>query len=187
MQTFEIILIAVALSIDAFAVSLAASAAGRIRGSRATFRIAFHFGLFQFLMPVLGWAAGAELEPLIKSVDHWMAFALLTVVGIRMIRAARAAGASVSPEDPSRGMTLLALSTAVSVDALAVGLSLGMLRMDIWTPSAIIGIITAVVSLAGVKLGTKISDRFGRITEMIGGIILILVGLRIVLSHIFGV
>ena len=186
MHFFELSLIALALSVDAFAVALAAAATGRVTGGRGAFRLSFHFGLFQFLMPVLGWAAGSALSRAIASFDHWFAFVLLTVVGVRMLRSSRRfeglprGGA----EDPSRGFSLLALSTAVSIDALAVGLGLGMMRIRIWTPSVVIGIVAAAMSLLGILLGTRLHSRFGRIAEVLGGVILILIAVRIVYTHL---
>ncbi len=187
MHSFDIIFIALALSIDAFAVALAASAAGHLRTPRAAVRIAFHFGLFQFLMPVLGWAAGATLAPLIQSVDHWVAFGLLAFVGGRMIHAARRDDDVPPSDDPSRGVSLVMLSTAVSVDALAVGLTLAMLGVEILLPAAVIGIVTATISLIGVFLGAKMHVRFGKIAETLGGVVLIVIGLRVVISHLFGI
>jgi putative Mn2+ efflux pump MntP len=184
MHAIDIIVVAIALSIDAFAVSLAASAAGRLPTPGAGFRLAFHFGLFQFLMPVLGWAAGATLEPLIESFDHWLAFGLLAVVGLRMISAGRKLEQPTRSDDPSRGMTLLALSTAVSIDALAIGLSLAVLRVSIWTPTIIIGLVSAAASLTGILLGTTIHSRFGRMAEVVGGVVLILIGVRVVVTHL---
>jgi manganese efflux pump family protein len=184
MPIVDIVVIAIALSVDAFAVSTAASAAGRINNRRAAGRIAFHFGFFQFLMPVLGWAAGATLEPLIESFDHWIAFVLLSAVGIRMIRASRNPDGEELVTDPSRGLALVTLSTAVSIDALAVGLSLAMLKIEIWTPSVIIGLVTAFATLVGVLLGRRLSSRLGKPSELIGGIVLILVAFRIVVEHL---
>lgn len=185
MRTVEVILIALALSIDAFAVSVAAAAAGRLAGTRASVRLSFHFGLFQFLMPVLGWSAGISLAPFIAPIDHWIAFVLLVFVGGRMIRAGGGSPGE-SSEDPSKGLTLVALSTATSIDALAVGLSLAVLGIEIWVPSTIIGIITACISFAGVILGGKLNARFGRQAEIVGGVVLILIAIRIVVSHLLG-
>ncbi len=185
MKTVEIILIALALSIDAFAVSVAAAAAGRLTSTRSSVRLSFHFGIFQFLMPVLGWSAGQALAPLIAPVDHWIAFGLLAFVGGRMIRAGTGTPGERT-DDPSRGMTLVALSTATSIDALAVGLSLSVLGVEIWVPSTIIGIITACVSFGGILLGSKLHVRFGRHAEIAGGIVLILIAVRIVVSHMTG-
>jgi putative Mn2+ efflux pump MntP len=186
MPFLELALVALALSVDAFAVALAAAATGRVGGSRGVFRLSFHFGLFQFLMPVLGWAAGSALSGAIASVDHWLAFALLGVVGVRMLRSARRfeglprGGA----EDPSRGMSLLALSTAVSIDALAVGLGLGMMRIRIWTPGVVIGLVASAMSLLGILLGSRLHERYGRIAEAVGGVILIAIAVRIVYTHL---
>ena len=186
MQAVEIILVALALSVDAFAVSLAAAASGRMNGSKSAFRLSFHFGLFQFLMPVIGWAAGATLAPLIASFDHWVAFVLLTVVGLHMLRSAQNPRGMRRRDDPSRGLALLTLSTAVSIDALAVGLSLAMLRIEIWGPSVVIGLVAAAMSWIGVSLGSKLHARLGRIAECVGGVILIAIAVRIVVIHTTG-
>jgi len=186
MQAVEIILVAFALSVDAFAVSLAAAASGRMSGPRSTFRLSFHFGLFQFLMPVIGWAAGSTLAPLIAAFDHWVAFVLLTAVGLRMLRAARHPAGEPRSDDPSRGLALITLSTAVSIDALAVGLSLAMLRISIWTPGVVIGVVAAAMSWLGILLGGKLHARFGRIAEFVGGVILIAIAVRIVIVHLTG-
>lgn len=178
MRFIEIVLIAVGLAMDAFAVSLAAGGSGRARGPRAAFRLSFHFGLFQAMMPVLGWYAGSRVAPFIASVDHWIAFLLLGFVGYRMIRP-EPEGSSSAGRDPSRGVTLVALSVATSIDALAVGFSLAMLNVAIWTPSIVIGVITAALSLVGLALGGRLGRSFGRRMEIAGGILLILIGLRI--------
>ena len=182
MSSVEVALIALALSIDAFAVSMAAAAAGRVHGPRAVFRLSFHFGLFQFLMPVVGWAAGATLEPLIASFDHWIAFLLLMVVGIRMLIPSNGSKA-MQLDDPTRGLMLLTLATATSIDALAVGLSLAMLRINVWLPSVVIGIVAASMSLVGIYLGSRLQVRLGRKAEILGGIILIFIAIRIVAEH----
>ncbi len=177
-------MIAVGLSMDAFAVSLGAAASGRVAGGRAAFRLSFHFGLFQFLMPVIGWGIGVSVAPLIVSVDHWIACALLGFVGARMIRTGLSADAALFASDPSRGWTLVMLSVATSLDALAVGLSLAMIAGPIWYPAVVIGIVTGTLTLAGVRLGTRLGTRFGKRMEVIGGAILIGVGLRILYLHL---
>ncbi len=187
MNSLELFLIAFALSIDAFAVSVAAASTGWVDGPRPTFRLSFHFGLFQFMMPVIGWAVGARLEPYIAPVDHWIAFGLLCFIGFRMLRSAKAGDSGEEARsDPSRGMMLVTLATATSIDALAVGLSLGMLNVNVWIPSVTIGIVTACVSLVGISLGTKLRRGFGRKAEMVGGVILIAIAVKIVLSHTIG-
>jgi putative Mn2+ efflux pump MntP len=185
MQFLEIVVIAVGLALDACAVSLAAGASGRAKGRRAAFRLSFHFGLFQFVMPVIGWFAGYRLAPLIESVDHWIALALLTFVGVRMIRSGLG-GSERLTRDPSRGMMLVTLSIATSIDALAVGLTLAMLQVEIWYPSVVIGIVTAALSLLGLRLGASLSRRFGRGMEIAGGVLLIVIGLRILVHHLTG-
>jgi putative Mn2+ efflux pump MntP len=183
MELLEIVLIALGLAMDAFAVCIAAGTLEFIRGIRPTFRLAFHFGLFQFMMPVVGWFAGNTIAAHVHAVDHWIAFGLLAFVGVRMIRSA------LDPEpgpqvDPSRGMTLVTLSVATSIDAMAIGFSLAMLRVSIWYPSAVIGVITGALCTLGVRLGGRLGARFGQRMSVVGGVILILIGLRIVVSHL---
>lgn len=179
-----IVLIALALSLDASAVALAASTAGRVVGRRAVFRLSFHFGLFQFLMPVLGWTLGATLEPVISAWDHWIAFLLLALVGGRMIRGAVRPGPETAASDPSRGIVLVLLAVATSIDALAVGFSLGMLRVRIWMPSIVIGIITAVMTVLAIVGGSRLGRWLGPKAQWAGGVVLILIGLRILVSHL---
>jgi putative Mn2+ efflux pump MntP len=183
MKFLEVACIAIGLAMDAFAVSLAAGASGRARGKRAAFRLSFHFGLFQFLMPVIGWLAGYRIAPVVSALDHWIALFLLSFVGVRMIRS------GLDPEnmptrDPSRGLTLVTLSIATSIDALAVGFSLAMLQVRIWYPSLTIGVITGFLSLAGLALGSRLGARFGQRTSVVGGVILILIGMHIVYVHL---
>lgn len=184
MPLWEILVIAVGLSMDAVAVSLAASATNRARGARATFRLSFHFGLFQFLMPVIGWFLGATVAPYIESVDHWIAFGLLAFVGGRMIRAGMSGPEEGPARDPSRGTTLVMLSLATSVDALAIGLTLAMLGNAIWYPSAVIGVVTGGLSLAAVLLGRRIGRGVGARMELVGGLALVAIGVRILSQHL---
>jgi putative Mn2+ efflux pump MntP len=179
----QIIIIAVGLAMDACAVSLAAGASGRSRGKRAAFRLSFHFGLFQFLMPVIGWFGGTYVAGPMAAVDHWVAFTLLTLIGGRMIRSSLR-DSDPSPLDPSRGAALIGLSLATSIDALAVGFSLAMLQVNIWQPSVAIGLVTAGLSLISLKLGSRLGARFGTRMELAGGILLILIGLRILIQHL---
>ena len=165
---------------DAFAVSLAAGAPGS-HGPRAVFRLAFHFGLFQFLMPVLGWLTDRQVAAPIGQLQDWAASGLLGVVGLRMMEAARETGDGANVrQDPSRGVTLVALCVATSLDALAIGFSLAMLRVNIWYPSAVIGVMTGLLSLVGVRLGTG----FGRRMEMLGGAILVFLAGRVLVAHL---
>jgi putative Mn2+ efflux pump MntP len=184
MAIYEIVFLALVLSIDAFAVSLVGAATGRLRGGRASFRLAFHLGFFQFLMPVLGWAAGKGLEPVIAGVDHWVAFGLLCVIAFRMIHSSIAGTPPEDAGDPSRGLTMLGLALATSIDALAVGFSMAILHINIWWPSVLIGVITAGACLLAILLGSRLEARFGRWAEVIGGLILVAIALRILFDHI---
>src|SRR6056297_488407 len=134
MSLTEIILISLSLAMDAFAVSVAAGTTGLLK-KRAIFRLSFHFGLFQFLMPVIGWYTGSRIAPLVSSVDHWLAFGLLIFVGVRMIIGGIKPPSEKMINDPSRGMTLVMLAVATSIDALAVGFSLAMMEIKIWYPA----------------------------------------------------
>jgi putative Mn2+ efflux pump MntP len=183
MPFYETFLVALSMAMDAFAVCLIAGALNQASGPRPAFRLSFHFGLFQFLMPVLGWLVGWTVEPLIRNYDHWIAFGLLAFVGVRMINAAVRGDEAQSP-DPSRGWTLVLLSIAVSIDALAVGLSLGVLGISVWYPALIIGVVTGALSLLGLFLGQRFGARLGKPVEIIGGAVLIAIGLRILFSHL---
>jgi putative Mn2+ efflux pump MntP len=184
MSTVEYILIALGLSMDAFAVSLAAGVNASVRGARPTFRLAFHFGLFQFLMPVIGWYIGTRIQAIVSAWDHWAAFGLLAVVGVRMIYGGGKGDArEPSGLDPSRGWSLVLLSIATSIDAWAIGLSLAMLRINIWYPSLLIGAVTALVCAGAVQLGNHVAASFGKRVEILGGLILLGCGVKVLLTH----
>jgi putative Mn2+ efflux pump MntP len=182
MLLVEILLIAVGLSMDAFAVSVGAAASRRRMAPRAAFRLSFHFGLFQCLMPIAGWLLGTEIARLVASSAGWLACALLTVVGAHMIYAAMHPSGESLRVDPSRGVTLVVLSVATSLDAFAVGFSLAMLRVSIWYPAVVIGVVTGTLSLIGVRLGARLGQGVGRPMEVIGGALLIGIGLRILFA-----
>ena len=184
MNFFEILLIALSMSMDAFAVCLAAGTQADTTGPRPTFRLAFHFGLFQFLMPVIGWFAGTTVLRYISSFDQWVAFGLLAFVGVRMIRSGINQNNMVAKANPSRGWTLVMLAIATSMDALAIGFSLGLVGVIIWYPAVVIGVVTGLVSWLGILLGNRLSVKFGKRMEIIGGIILILMGVRIMLAQL---
>ncbi len=186
MNNGEILAIAVGLAMDAFAVSIGIGTTRQARGARPIFRLAFHFGLFQFLMPVLGWAAGSAFASAIAAFDHWVALALLSFVGVRMIRSGLSPTGSRKRADPSRGWTLVMLSVAVSIDALAVGLSLAMLQVRIVYPSIVIGLVTGGLSWLGLALGHRLGHNFGARMEIAGGVLLIVIGARVLLDHLAG-
>jgi len=183
MSDIEVIILAFSLALDAFAVSLALSAAGHVDNLRAKFRIAFHFGLFQFLMPVAGWAIGARIEPLLGSYDHWIAAGLLGFVGVHMIRSANAPPEVRETNDPTRGWLLVTLSTATSIDALAVGLGLAAMRISVWYPSVVIGIITLALSVLAILVGERIGSKLGKPGQIVGGVVLLAIAIKILLSH----
>ncbi len=184
MTFYEIFLIALSMSMDAFAVCLGAGTQVRTSGPRPVFRLAFHFGLFQFLMPIIGWFAGTTILQYISAYDHWVAFGLLAFVGLRMIRSGIDSKVGEQKNDPSRGWTLVLLAFATSIDALAIGFSLGMIGLIIWYPAVVIGLVTGLISWLGIFLGNRLGQKFGKRMEIIGGIILILMGVRILLAHL---
>jgi putative Mn2+ efflux pump MntP len=185
MPLYEIILLALSLAADAFAVSIAVGSTGMSYGPRSMVRLSFHFGLFQFLMPILGWLAGLTIARYVESIDHWIVFGLLLWTAIHMIRSTLTEEEQAFQRDPTRGMIMVILSVATSLDALAIGLSLAFLRVSIWYPSAVIGLVTGIISLSGILLGRKFSRKFGKRAAQGGAILLILIGIRILVSHIF--
>jgi putative Mn2+ efflux pump MntP len=179
--------IAAGLAMDAFAVAIATGIVLGTVSGRQTFRLAFHFGLFQFLMPVVGYLAGMTVERYIEGFDHWLAFALLGGIGGKMvyegIRWEEDEGNG--GKDPTRGMSLVVLSVATSIDALAVGISLGVLRNGgIVYPGVVIGIVACTFTAAGLHLGKRLGAVFGRRMEVIGGFVLVGIGVKIVLDHL---
>jgi len=178
--------IAVGLAMDAFAVAVATSVVLRDVSARHVFRFAFHFGLFQAMMPLIGWRAGQYLESFIINWDHWVAFGLLSFVGGRTILEAwrGGEGPELDRGDPTRGLSLVVLSVATSIDALAVGFSFAMIQVKIWQAIAIIGLITAALTAAGMLFGQRLGARYGRGVEMAGGLVLIGIGLKILAQHL---
>jgi len=176
--------ISVGLAMDAFAVSIVAGLAVAPVTPRQTFRLAFHFGLFQFMMPILGWLAGREVVAYVSAYDHWVAFGLLALVGGKMLLEARHEKQPDRGVDPTRGLMLVTLSVATSIDALAVGLSMAFIRVSIWFPSMVIGLVAAALSAIGITFGSRLGPRWGRWADLLGGIVLLLIGVRILLSHL---
>ena len=186
MDLLTIIGIAVGLSMDAMAVAIGTSAISRGVTSRQVFRLSFHFGLFQALMPIIGWAAGILATDYIENYDHWLAFLLLAAVGGKAIWEALTGDdeEESSRKDPTRGLSLVILSLATSMDALAVGLTFAMLQITVLYPACIIGVITATLTMAGMIFGGYLGRRFGRIMEVIGGLVLLGIGVKILLEHL---
>ncbi|MBN1305464.1 MAG: manganese efflux pump [Anaerolineales bacterium] len=185
MTFFEVFLVALSMAMDAFAVCLCAGTQLLTRGRRPAFRLSFHFGLFQAGMPVLGWLLGSTIAPLIRVYSHWAALGLLAFIGIRMIRSGLN-GSQVEQEsvDPSRGLNLVMLAFATSIDALAVGLTLAFIRIEVWYPAVVIGVVTVALSLLGLQLGNRLGACFGKPIEVAGGLALVFIGMRIVMSSV---
>ncbi|MCX7049624.1 MAG: manganese efflux pump MntP family protein [Candidatus Sumerlaeota bacterium] len=171
---FPLLLIALALGCDAFSVSV--GVAGPFRGQN--FRIAFHFGLFQAIMPLIGWTLGYGIERYIKQWDHWVAFALLAGVGAHMIWEAFQKEKDSLPVDRSRRWSLVVLSVAVSIDALAVGIVFGVKGLRPWWPCLLIGIATGAMSLTGLYLGRRLKAKLGKIAEVAGGVVLVALAIK---------
>ena len=171
--------IAVALAMDAFAVAIATGVSLKRVSFRQTFRLSWHFGLFQAMMPIIGWGFGASVQRFMAAYAHWVAFFLVALVGSNMLREAILADEDEEEEikrprkDATRGMTLVMLSVATSIDALAVGLSLALIGVNIWTPALVIGLTASTLTVAGMLLGAKIGMIWGKRVEVLGGLVLI--------------
>lgn len=182
----ELFAIAVALAMDAFAVSVCAGCALKRVTAVHFLRLSLTFGFFQFLMPVIGWTLGLTVRGFIESWDHWIAFALLAWIGGNMIRGGgddSEDGESCSV-DPTKGRKLLILAVATSIDALAVGVTFAFLDVDIVPAVSFIGAVTFTLSMVGVKVGNVFGCRYKSKAELTGGIILILMGIKILLEHL---
>lgn len=178
--------IAVGMAMDTFAVAIGLSVSKRGLDRRQSFRIAFHFGLFQFLMPIIGWAAGEVALKRIQAYDHWIASGLLVLVGGKMlvefIKGGQESGRKEG--DVTRGVSLMVLSLATSMDALAVGLSFGALRTPILYPAAVIGLVTFAITMLATKIGPALGKWAGRWAELAGSLVLLAIALKILIEHL---
>lgn len=179
---FELLLIAAGLSMDAFAVSVCKGLSVRTIRLDHSVLAGLYFGGFQFLMPVIGWLLGLRFEHLIRSIDHWIAFGLLSIIGLSMIRESR--GGAVELNDDFGFRTMLPLSVATSIDALAAGVSFAFLQVSILPAAGLIGVTAFALSALGVRIGSVFGARFKSGAELAGGVILILIGLKILLEHL---
>ncbi|WP_300671223.1 manganese efflux pump MntP family protein [Desulfoluna sp.] len=190
MKLIPLIFLAVALAMDAFAVAVAVGISLKKVNARQMFRLSWHFGLFQALMPVIGWLLGVKVLAYVESFDHWIAFGLLAFVGGKMLwEAFEEDGETAEPRDPTRSMSLVILSVATSIDALAVGFTMSVLAVPIAFPAVIIGVTASLFTLVGMQLGTRFasSSRLGRWAEILGGLVLLIIGLHILWEHgVFG-
>jgi len=186
MDPFTILGTALALAMDAFAVAAAVAAGLPKLTAHHVFRLAWHFGLFQAGMPILGWLGGRILSSVITALAPWIGFVLLAFLGLRMIWASRNGRNRPGTYDPTRGWSLVALSLATSIDALVVGISLGLLGLSIWIPALVIGCVALGLTYVGTHAGRRVGPYLGRWAERIGGGVLIAVGSRILVQHLMG-
>jgi putative Mn2+ efflux pump MntP len=185
MNIITILFIAIGLAMDAFAVSITSGLTIKNLKINHAFRIAIFFGLFQAIMPAVGWLAGFNLRDFISNIDHWIAFGLLSAIGFKMIFESAKMKSDEKKINPLNIRILLILSVATSIDALAVGLSLSFLKISIVTPAIIIGAITFFLSFTGVFIGNRFGHFFENRIEFIGGLVLISIGVKILIEHLF--
>ncbi|WP_399552657.1 manganese efflux pump MntP family protein [uncultured Ruminococcus sp.] len=184
MSYLELFVIAVGLSMDAFAVSICKGLSVRRLKPRHNLICGLYFGGFQALMPVIGWLLGRQFESLIKSIDHWIAFALLVLIGANMIREA-VKNEEENLNDSFSPKTMLPLAVATSIDALAVGVTFAFLDVSIVPAVSMIGATTFILSAVGVKIGNVFGAKYKSKAELVGGIVLIAMGVKILIEHLF--
>ena len=184
MGYIELFIIAVGLSMDAFAVAIAKGLSVQRVTPRHSLCVGGWFGGFQALMPLLGFYLGVTFSKFVESVDHWIAFILLGIIGFNMIREA-ASCEKVVPDPDFSARTMFLMAVATSIDALAVGVSFAVLSVEIWSAIAIIGVTTFVLSIIGLKIGNIFGCRYKSKAEFLGGLVLLLLGVKILVEHIF--
>lgn len=188
MNIFIVFGVALALAMDAFAVSVGVSLSLEGITKKQTFRLAIHFGFFQFMMPIVGWLAGNSLLKHIQAIDHWIAFGLLLFVGVKMIYESFKHGKKTKEGnvnvDPTKGLPIIMLSVATSIDAFAVGLSFAALHESILYPAVVFGLVAFLMTILGTRLGPPLGQRIGKRAELAGGLILILIGIIILAEHL---
>lgn len=185
MNWISLLGIAVGLGMDVFAVSVAVGSRFDRLSFRPVFRLSFHFGLFQFLMPILGWAAGSTVETSLGGVGHWIAFGLLVIVGARMTyESAVREPAELPLSDPTRKWSLVMLSLATSIDALAVGFGIALLEVSVWTACMVIGVVAAAMTLVGMFFGRQLGARLGSWAGVFGGLLLIAIGIKTLVENL---
>ena len=184
MDIYTVILLAIGLAMDAFSVALVAGfGLGKVKLTDSL-KVSGTFGVAHIIMPVLGWFLGSTVIELIQRWDHWLAFVLLAFVGVKMLKEGLDKGKEEIDASELLGLaSLLMFTIAVSIDALAVGLSFSVQGLSIWVPSLYMGAGTLVFTFVGLSIGNKTGQRFGKSAQVFGGIVLILIGLRIVLTH----
>jgi len=186
MPFLELFLIAVGLSMDAFSVSVCKGLTTKRFSWRMALVCGLWFGFFQVLMPIIGYFLGAQFQEMIEAYDHWIAFGLLSLIGANMIREAIWGDKdSDSPGNDSLSFkTMFLLAIATSIDALAVGVSFACIQVQLWSSVVVIGLTTFLFSVLGVKIGNVFGTKYEKSASILGGIILILIGLKILLEHL---
>lgn len=184
MELITALLISFGLAMDALAVSLGIGTSGQIPTRRGKIRLAAHFGIFQSGMTALGWLVGGTIVGYVEDYDHWLAFALLVYVGLNLIRAGLGKKEQAFDQDPSTGKVLVVLSLATSIDAFAIGLSIAFLGVPVLLSVVLIGLVACLLSLVGLFAGIRLGQAFGQRMEVAGGILLVLIGLRVVIVHL---
>ncbi len=184
MEIISIIIIAIGLSMDSFAVSVTNGLTIRDLNAKRIITISFSLAIFQALMPLIGWFAGIGIGRYIKEFDHWVAFLLLSFIGVKMIYEGLKKN-NIAKDTELKILVLIEQSIATSIDAFAVGISFAFLNMSIMTPVLIIGLITFVVSITGLQLGKYFGKRIRKSAEIFGGIILFGIGLKILIEHLY--
>ncbi|MBU0767363.1 manganese efflux pump MntP family protein [Patescibacteria group bacterium] len=183
MNIFETFLIALGLSMDSLAIAIAYGVMPQKHRLINALRCGLCFGLMQMIMPLIGWLAGTQLRQVIEGVDHWVAFIILMLIGLKMISDSRQTNENVHKKRNFRVTTLLCLGLATSIDALAVGIGLAFLQINIITTALVIGGVTLLVSFAGVLIGGVAGIYAEKKVTLMGGLILIFIGLKILLEH----
>jgi len=184
MDFLSLFLLAVGLSMDAFAVSICKGLSLKKIQFKHALIVGLWFGGFQALMPVIGYFLGAQFKDAIASYDHWIAFGLLILIGGNMIREAVFDKDEPETDSALSFRSMLVLAVATSIDALAVGVTFAFLDVNIWTSVALIGVTTCILSMIGVKVGSVFGAKYEKKAEFIGGVILILLGVKILLEHL---
>lgn len=184
MDYITLFLIAFGLSFDTFAVSVSTGLILKKIKFQQALKVAFVLAFLQSLMPLMGWFAGKQISQYIGNFDHWIAFVLLSILGLKMIIESYKSEENDKNFNPLKFIVLLGIGIATSIDALVVGISFAFLQTNIWNAILIIGVVTFLVAMLGMLFGKKIGSKFGKRIEIMGGLILISIGLKILLDHI---
>lgn len=186
MDTLTLLGTAVALGMDAFAVAICVTAGLASPTARHVFRLSWHFGLFQSLMTICGWVGGGALSRFMSGANYWIAFGILSLLGLNMIRQSLQPECRIEGHDPTRGWRLIGFSVATSIDALAVGVSLSLIGLSIWLPAAVIGLTAIIMTFVGMRIGRRAGTHLGQWAERIGGIVLIAIGATVLTDYLAG-